>query len=71
MSNSPVNYRDLPDSALLRLSQVLNLVPFSGPTVWRRVKSGDFPQPIRLEGRITAWKWGDVRNWLESQAVAA
>ena len=70
MSNSP-NYRDLPDSALLRLVQVLDLVPFSGPTVWRRVKTGDFPQPVRLEGRITAWRWGDVRAWLEAQAVAA
>lgn len=63
-------FTSLPDVALLRLSQVLQLVPYSGPTVWRRVKSGDFPQPIRLEGRITAWRYGDVRAWLEAQGGA-
>jgi predicted DNA-binding transcriptional regulator AlpA len=63
-----LNYIGLPDEALLRERELLPVVPWSAPTLWRRVKSGDFPQPIRLEGRITVWRWGDVRAWLTAQA---
>lgn len=63
-----IQFEALPASALLREREILPLLPFSNATLWRRVKSGDFPQPIRLEGRMTCWRWGDVREWLEAQA---
>lgn len=66
-----INYSNLPDSALLRASQLVHVVPFSEVTLWRRAKAGTFPQPIRLEGRITAWRWSDVREWLEQQGEQA
>lgn len=63
-----IPFHHLPDSALLREKEMLPILPWSAPTLWRRVKSGGFPQPIRLEGRITCWRWGDVRQWLDAQA---
>ncbi len=60
-------FNNLPDAALIREREMLPILPFSSPTLWRRVKSGDFPQPIRLQGRITCWRWGEVRQWLEAQ----
>ena len=63
-----IQFQNLPDSALLREKEMIPLLPWSAPTLWRRVKSGSFPQPIRLEGRITCWRWGDVRQWLDAQA---
>lgn len=65
---SPIRFNDLPDAALLREKELLPILPWSAPTLWRRVKTGSFPQPIRMEGRITAWRWGDVRQWLDAQA---
>lgn len=62
-----IHYETLPADALLRERELLPVLPYSAPTLWRRVKSGDFPQPTRLEGRITCWRWGDVRTWLEAQ----
>jgi len=62
-----VDYDSLPDCAMLRQPQVLRLVPFSAPTLWRRVKDKQFPAPHKL-GRITAWRWGDVREYLDAQA---
>ncbi|MEN1942388.1 AlpA family phage regulatory protein [Luteimonas sp. MJ293] len=62
-----VQLDNLPASALLRERELLPIIPFSSPTLWRRVKSGDFPQPIRLEGRMTCWRWGEVKAWLEAQ----
>ena len=66
-----INFETLPGEALLRERSGLQVIPFSAPTLWRRVKSGDFPQPVRLPGRMTAWRWCDVRDWLQSQQKAA
>lgn len=70
MQRSPeINFATLPDCAMVRERQLLPIIPFGSATLWRRVKSGDFPQPVRLEkGRITAWRWGDVRATLEAYA---
>lgn len=39
-------------------------LPFSAPTLWRKVKAGTFPQPIKLSSRVTAWRVRDVREWM-------
>ncbi|RYY23984.1 MAG: AlpA family phage regulatory protein [Sphingomonadales bacterium] len=58
----------LPDAALIRQAQLIPLLPFKAATLWRRVKLGQFPAPIRLEGgRVTAWRVGEVRHWLGTQ----
>jgi len=68
MSN--IDYQSLPDSALVRQRNLLPVLPFAAATLWRRVKSGEFPKPIKIDGSITAWRWGDVRTWLDAQAQA-
>lgn len=63
----------LPASAHLRQSDLLQSpkspsapLPFSHSTLWRKVKDGSFPAPVKLSARITAWQVGDVRKWLET-----
>jgi len=63
------NFDDLPDAAFIRQPQVLSVVPFSAGTLWRKVGSGDFPKPVKLSERVTAWKVGSVRKWLADQAA--
>jgi predicted DNA-binding transcriptional regulator AlpA len=70
-ASTSVDYKNLPDIAMVRERQLIPVLPFTSPTLWRRVRSGEFPQPVRLPGRITCWRWGDVRAWLESQGRAA
>ena len=69
----------LPDSAYIRESQLVQSpkrpntpapLPFSAPTLWRKVKAGTFPKPIKLSERVTAFKVGDVRAWMTAQATA-
>src|SRR5450759_5221813 len=54
----------LPDSGYVRESQLVQSpkrpatpapLPFSAPTLWRKVKAGTFPKPTRLSERVTAW----------------
>lgn len=52
--------------ALLRLPQVLALVPVSRSTWWSGVKSGRFPQPVKLGPRTTAWRYRDVKPLCDS-----
>lgn len=70
-------FDQLPDSALVRESQLVKkptnpapVIPVSPSTLWRWVRLGQFPAPIRLSEKITAWRVGDIRAWLQSQAAA-
>lgn len=65
----------LPDSAYVRESQLVYNpkrpafpapLPFSAATLWRRVADGSFPKPVKLSVRVTAWRVGDVRAFLQS-----
>lgn len=76
----PTDFDALPDSAWLRESQLVRSgktpassvapLPFSAPTLWRKVKAGTFPKPIKLSARVTAWQVGQVRAWMAAQAMA-
>lgn len=72
------SFDDLPDSALVRQAQLVRdpkhptrpaPLPFSASTFWRRVQGqgGNFPKPVKLGDRITAWRVGDVRAWIAAQ----
>lgn len=50
----------------LRLPQVLKLIPVSRSTWWSRVRTGDFPAPVKLGPRMTAWRVEDIRALIES-----
>ena len=75
---SAANFDNLPDSAFIRESQLVQSpkrpaspapLPFSAPTLWRKVKAGTFPAPVKLADRVTAWKVGDVRAWIASHCA--
>jgi len=61
----------LPDTGFLRQWQVLAFVPISKSTLWRRVNTGSFPEPLKLSARITVWRAEDLRRWIDSAAGAA
>lgn len=58
----------LPTTGFIRQAQLLRYVPVSPATLWRWVKSGRFATPLKLSGRITAWRCEDVRHWIEAQS---
>ena len=46
-------------------------LPFSASTLWRKVRAGTFPSPVKLGPAITAWRSSDVASWLNQQAEVA
>jgi predicted DNA-binding transcriptional regulator AlpA len=63
-----VEFNRLPDDALIRLDFLVawGLIPFSRSTLWRKVRQGVFPAPVRVSSQVTAWRCKDVRAWLEN-----
>lgn len=60
-----------PISGFARQSVVLQHVAFSAATLWRKVKDGSFPAPVKLSANITAWHWSDVIAWADSQRTVS
>ena len=57
----------LPDAGFVRQADLVpGIVPFSAATLWRKVKAGSFPQPVKLSERVTAWRCEDVHAWMRS-----
>ena len=50
---------------LLRLPQVLELIPISRASWWRGVRAGRYPRPVKLGERTTAWRLSDVMALVE------
>jgi len=67
--NTPIDFTTLPDSAMIRQRDLLRVVGISATSIWRRCAAGTFPKPIKLGEKTTAWRWGDVRKWLEEVAA--
>lgn len=60
----------LPQTGFVRQSQLIPaIIPFSAATLWRKVKAGEFPAPVKLSQRVTAWKAEDVRAWIEKMGA--
>lgn len=51
---------DMENESLLRLPQVLKIVPISKSAWWQGCKDGRYPKPIKLGPRTTVWKASDI-----------
>jgi prophage regulatory protein len=51
---------------LLRLPQVLEILPVSKSHFWQGVKDGRYPTPVKLSERVTCWRESDILALLES-----
>jgi predicted DNA-binding transcriptional regulator AlpA len=47
------------------------LLPVSAPTIWRWVKLGRFPAPVRLGPQVTAWPMEAVEKFLAQRGEVA
>ena len=62
-SNTAKNNNDLsnlPDSAIIRLPDVLRLYPVSKSHWWQGIKDHRYPKPIKLGARARGWRLGDI-----------
>ena len=74
VSNVPHDARrvgQLSATGFIRQAELIPaIVPVSSATLWRMVGRGDFPRPVKLSARVTAWRCESVREWLDSAGGA-
>ena len=68
----------LPLTGYLRLFQILGnkktipptpaLIPVGKSSWWEGIKTGRFPEPIKLGPRITVWRVEDIRLLIEKES---
>jgi len=52
---------------ILTTKEVCSIIGFSRQTVYRMVKSGEFPAPAKLGTRRVGWKTSHVNGWLDAK----
>ncbi len=56
-------------SDLLRIQEVAMMLNLGESSVWRHVKNGDLPKPIKIGG-TTRWRRETLEAWIASQEAA-
>jgi len=64
-SNTTHEQHHLP--ALLRISEVRRLTGLSDSAIYRAVQRGQFPRPLKLSERSSAWVESEVRGWIAAR----
>ena len=64
------------NSNLLRLQQVMDRTGLGRSSIYAMASKGEFPKPIKIELRSSAWLENEIRDWvrdkiLESRGIAS
>ena len=52
---------------LLKLPQVMDLVALGRDAIYARVRRREFPPPVKLGPRASAWRASEVQEWINSR----
>lgn len=61
-------HQQVPIGPLLRLPSVEAESGLSKSEIYRRIKRGKFPAPVKLGVRAVAWKATEIHAWVNSLA---
>lgn len=70
MTQSKFPAESSPCLFLERLPQVRARCGLSRSEIYRRIAAGDFPKPIKLGERASAWAEHEVTAWIASRIAA-
>lgn len=62
----PITISKDPTDRILRLPEVEKIVNLKRTAIYRAIKSGTFPAPVRLSVRAVGWKLSDIKSWLNN-----
>ncbi len=56
---------------LLRLGSVLKMTGLCRSSLYRKVTAGEFPSPVKVGKRASAWVASEVAQWIEDTILAS
>jgi prophage regulatory protein len=60
-----------PDDRLLRLSEVRTRTALARTTIYRKMREGSFPEPLKVGVRAVRWLESEIDSWLSSRPRAS
>ena len=51
---------------LLKLNQVLQLIPVSRSTWLRGIDGGIYPKPVKISPRLNVWRKEDIEHFIQN-----
>ena len=54
-----------------RLPFVMDFTGYSKPSIYRKIKDGSFPAPLKMGSRAVAWKQSALVEWQDSLEATA
>jgi prophage regulatory protein len=58
------------EAGFFRLKDILELMGISKSTLYLKIKKGEFPEPIKIGPRISAWYRRDIYEYIDNLASA-
>lgn len=55
---------------VIRLPEVLNRTSLKRDTMYRMIRSGVFPKPVKIAARAVAWPEAEIDQWLRDRAAS-
>lgn len=62
-----MNNTDVFALSICRWHTVKAVTGLSRSTCWRLMKTGDFPQSVKLSSRAVGWRKTDIEKWVSSR----
>ena len=56
---------------LLRLSEVLTRTGLARTTIYRKIRDGSFPEPLKIGARAVRWPESEITAWLAARPRAS
>ena len=56
--------------SLIRLDEVERRTTHSRSEIYKRMRAGKFPRPVKLSRRVMAWVEQEVNDYVETQIAA-
>ena len=55
---------------LLHLREVIALTGFSRSSIYRKMRDGSFPEPLKIGVRAVRWRESEIKAWLAARPRA-
>ncbi len=52
----------LPEEGYIRISDVIKVIPLGKSTIYAKIAKGEFPPPIKISSRVSAWPVDVIRQ---------
>ncbi len=52
---------------LIPIAEVVELVGLKKPTIYKYIRHGNFPKPVKIGKRASRWSLNAVLEWIEQQ----